>query len=125
FIRSIQNFEEVITDDKYLLFKFFLHISEKEQKKRIKKAKKDGKNWIITKSDLKEAKHYREIRAYYEEFIELTHTPKAPWEIVPAVDKYFARIHVMEKLIEALEKRLRFNSAEMLIKLKEKGSSEL
>ncbi|MCX8000130.1 MAG: hypothetical protein N3A69_14450 [Leptospiraceae bacterium] len=125
FIRSIQNFEEVLTDDRYLLFKFFLHISEKEQKKRIKKARKEEKSWVITKSDLKEAKHYKEIRAYYEEFIELTHTPKAPWEIVPAKDKYFARIHVMEKLIEALEEKLGFNSAEMLVKLKEKGNKEI
>jgi polyphosphate kinase 2 (PPK2 family) len=102
-----------------------LHISEKEQKKRIKKAKKEGKAWVITKADLKEAKHYKEIRSYYEEFIELTHTPKTPWEIVPAKDKYFSRIHVMEKLIEALEKKLHFNSAEMLIKLKEQGSKEI
>ena len=125
YIRSIQNFEEVITDDKYLLFKFFLHISEKEQKRRIKKARKEGKTWVISKSDLKEAKHYKEIRSYYEEFIELTHTPKTPWVIVSAKDKYFARIHVMEKLIESLEKRLQFNSAEMLLKIKEKGPKEI
>lgn len=125
YVRSIQNFEQVLTDDRYLLFKFFLHISEKEQKHRIKKAKKEGKNWIITKSDLREAKHYKEIRSYYEELLELTHSPKAPWKIVPAKDKYFARIHVMETLIESLEKKLQFDSADMLLKLKEKGTKEI
>jgi AMP-polyphosphate phosphotransferase len=124
-IRSIQNFEDMITDDKYMLFKFFLHISSKEQKKRFKKAKKEGKMWVISDADLKEAKHYKEIRSYYEELIELTHTPDTPWEIIAAKDKYFARIHVMEKLIEALEEKLQFNSAEMLIQLKEKTSREI
>jgi len=125
YIRSIQNFEEMLTDDKYLLFKFFLHISKEEQKKRFKKAKKENKIWVISKSDLREAKYYEEIRSYYEEFIELTNTPKTPWNIIAAKDKYFTRIHVMEKLIEELEERLKFNSAEMLMKLKENSPTEI
>jgi polyphosphate kinase 2 (PPK2 family) len=124
-VRSIQNFEELICQDRYLLFKFFLDISSKEQKKRFEKAKKEGKDWVISKEDLEEAKYYKSFRKYYEELIGLTNTPATTWDIIPAKDKYFCRLHIMEKLIERLESNLQFDSQEMLSRLKEKEPKEI
>ncbi|MCB1178548.1 MAG: hypothetical protein KDK36_13260 [Leptospiraceae bacterium] len=124
-VRSFQNFEELVCDDKYLLFKFFLNISSKEQKKRFNKAKKEGKDWVISKDDIIESENYKKFNNYYEELIELTNTPKTTWDIIPAKDKYFCRIHIMEKLIERLEANLGFDSLSMLKQLKEKEPKEI
>lgn len=122
---SILNFEEMITSDKYIIYKYFLNISEKEQKKRLKKAKDEGNKWMVSDTDWFQLKHHDEFKKLYEEFLNRTSTPTAPWNIVPAKDKYFTRMYIMESLIANLEEKLKMDSKEMLNVLKstEKGQA--
>jgi polyphosphate kinase 2 (PPK2 family) len=124
-INSILQFEEMISKEKYIIFKFFLNISPKEQKKRFKKAQDEGKNWMVSSMDAMESKNYSEIKCLYEDMLSPSNLPVSPWVIVPSKDKYFTRIHVMESIIEKLENRLSFDSNGMLSELKNKESKEL
>lgn len=116
--KSILNFEETLYNDRYIILKYFLNISAKEQKKRFKKASEEGKKWMVSESDWKQLKHYSSYERLYEEYLNKTDTQICPWNIVSAKNKYFCRIFVMESVIRNLEEKLKLDSKQMLLVLK-------
>lgn len=100
-------FERMLTDDGTVMLKFWLHISEKEQKKRFK-AMEESKydRWRVTKQDWKAHKQYPKYLAAAEEMLERTGTAYAPWAVVEATDKYYRRVRIFKVVIDALQTAL-------------------
>ena len=105
--RDIAEFERMLADDETAILKFFFHISKKEQKKRFETVAADAlQAWRVTDADWARHKKYNEYLAASEEMLEVTDTEFAPWTIVEATSKWYARRKVFETIIAALEKRL-------------------
>ncbi len=84
--------------------KFFLHLSKEEQKRRfLARLDTPDKNWKFSASDIAERGFWDDYQDAYEEAIAATATPEAPWFVVPADHKWFARLVVVEAIIAALE----------------------
>ena len=93
--KQIRRFEKNLADNGMIILKFFLHVSKKEQKKRFMERIEDpGKNWKFSLSDLKERAFWDEYQKAYGEAISATSTKRAPWFIIPADDKWFARLAI-------------------------------
>jgi len=104
---DIRDFEKQLADDGVILVKFWLHIGEKEQARRLKKLLKDKLTaWQVTDEDAAQHKNYKKYLAAVEEMLARTEAPHAPWVIVEATDRYYTRLKVFETLIGALERRL-------------------
>ena len=87
-----------------MVLKFFLHLSKKEQKKRFLERLEDPeKNWKFSMSDALERQHWEKYMRAYEDMIRNTSTKHAPWYVVPADHKWFARLVVAEATIDAME----------------------
>ncbi len=109
--RDIQDFERVLADDGTTILKFFLHISKKEQKKRLKAQEQDPfEAWRVTPQDWTRHKQYYEYLKAAEEMMEQTDSEFAPWIIVEATSGSFARKKVFDTIIAAMEKRLGANA---------------
>ena len=102
---QIRNFEHHITQNGIMVFKFFLHLSKEEQRRRLlRRLEKENKNWKFEPSDLTERKMWDEYIKYYEEAINTTSLPQAPWYIIPADDKKLARCLVAKIIYEEMVK---------------------
>ena len=102
---QIKNFEEHILDNGTLVLKFFLHVSKKEQKKRlIERIENNTKNWKFSSADLKERALWKEYQSAYEDMLSNTSTKKAPWFVIPADDKWFTRLCIASIICNEFEK---------------------
>lgn len=102
---QINNFEKHVADNGTIIFKFFLNLSKKEQKKRLlRRLNKQEKNWKFSPGDLKERKLWDKYLSCYEDAINRTSKPHAPWYTIPADDKPTARYIVAKILLETLKK---------------------
>ena len=87
-----------------VLNKFFLHISKEEQRQRLlARLEEPDKRWKFSMSDIAERRLWGKYMAAYEDLIQATSRPEAPWYVVPADSKPFARLVVAAALIETLE----------------------
>jgi PPK2 family polyphosphate:nucleotide phosphotransferase len=101
--RDIRHFEDYLSRNGTLIRKFFLHVSKKEQEKRFReRLDKPEKNWKFSAADLGEREHWKEYQKYYEEMIQKTATPSAPWYVIPADNKWFTRIVVAAAIVDGL-----------------------
>ena len=101
---DINAHERYLTGNGYVIRKFFLHISKEEQTKRLQKRIDDPeKNWKFSLGDLHEQARWPEYMKAYENAIRQTATPHAPWIVVPANQKWFARLVVATAVVDALE----------------------
>ncbi len=101
---DIRAFERYFARQGYVIRKFFLHISQKEQLKRLRKRLDEPeKNWKFNLGDLKERACWNDYMAAYQDLIRNTATPEAPWVVVPANKKWFARIVVAATIVDALD----------------------
>ena len=99
----INNFEKHLAQNGTLVFKFFLNLSKEEQKNRLlRRLDKKNKNWKFSAGDLKERKHWDDYQRCYEDAINRTSKPHAPWFVVPADNKPAARLMVANTLWNAL-----------------------
>ena len=90
---QINRFEQNIAEDGTVILKFFLHLSRKEQKKRfLERIDNPEKHWKFSLGDLKERERWNDYQSAYEEAISATSTEQAPWFIIPADDKWYARL---------------------------------
>jgi len=106
--RDIVDFERALADDGYVITKFFLHISKKEQKRRFKKLEKDPlKSWHVQPEDWEHHKQYNQYLVAIEEMLEHTYTEWGPWTIVEATDRRWARIKIFQTIIRHLEEALK------------------
>jgi polyphosphate kinase 2 (PPK2 family) len=102
--REIDDFEGMLADDGMIIVKLFLHISEEEQLKRFERRREDPlKAWKLTDEDWRNRAKRPAYEAALEETFERTDTERAPWRIVPADSKRYARVYVMRQVIEAIE----------------------
>jgi len=101
--REINEWEEHLTENGIRLVKIFLNLSRGEQRKRLLARIDDPeKNWKFSAADLVERGHWDEYQHAYSEAITHTSTEQAPWHIVPADHKWFARVAVSAVIVDAL-----------------------
>jgi PPK2 family polyphosphate:nucleotide phosphotransferase len=102
--QDIRGIERYLARNGMAILKFFLHVSKEEQKKRfLERIEEPEKNWKFSWSDVKEREHWDDYMAAYEDMIRNTATKAAPWYVVPADNKWFARIVVAAAIIDALD----------------------
>lgn len=101
---AINEFEDRLTDAGTKVLKVMLHISRDEQQKRLL-ARLDNpeKHWKYSTGDLKQRAFWEDYMAAYQAAFDVTSSDLAPWYVVPANKKWYARIAVQELLVEALE----------------------
>lgn len=106
-IESIQKFERTLVDNGYIVIKFFLHISKKEQEKRMKQLLKDkNTSWRVDDDDKWQNKHYEKCLDVYEDYINQTNPSYAPWYVVDATNKKISQLQVLEILMSYLDNRI-------------------
>jgi len=105
---EINTFERMLADDGMVFVKLWMHISDSKQLKRFTKREGDPlKAWKLTDEDWRNREKRPAYEEAVEEMLERTDTDWAPWTVVPAENKRYARVFVMERVIEALERALR------------------
>jgi PPK2 family polyphosphate:nucleotide phosphotransferase len=111
--RSIVDLEKHLHRNGTLVLKFFLHLSKEEQRKRfLQRIDEPGKNWKFSQADVVERKFWDQYMSAYEDCLSATSTKGTPWHVVPADDKYNARIIISRIVIDAL-RRLKMSYPEM------------
>ncbi|WP_426483495.1 polyphosphate kinase 2 family protein [Flavobacterium sp. 2] len=102
--QDIRNFEKYLNRNGTVVIKFFLNLSKEEQKKRfIERVDNPDKNWKFSAADAKERGYWNDYMFAYEELIKNTSTKKSPWYVIPADNKYYARIAIASAIIHALD----------------------
>jgi PPK2 family polyphosphate:nucleotide phosphotransferase len=103
--KQIRRFENNLTENGMIVLKFFLHVSKKEQKKRfIERIDDPTKIWKFSLADLKERALWDEYQKAYEEALSATSTDAAPWFVIPADDKWYARLAIAAVIYRQFEK---------------------
>ncbi|HXJ99188.1 MAG TPA: PPK2 family polyphosphate kinase [Gelidibacter sp.] len=101
---DIDSFEEHISKNGTLIYKFFLNISKKEQKNRLlRRLNREEKNWKFSPDDLKERALWDKYMEAYEELLKKTSKPHAPWYVIPCDDKNTSRYIVARVLYDTLK----------------------
>jgi len=104
---SIRNFEQHLIANGTVILKFFLNVSKEEQKERfLERIEDPSKNWKFSSGDIKERALWNDYMNAYEDAINETSTKDAPWHIIPADKKWFARLAISE-IIEDKMKHLK------------------
>ena len=102
---SIKDFEKHVARNGTKIVKIFLHVSKEEQKKRfLDRIAEQEKNWKFSIGDLKERAVFDQYMKAYEKAISETSKEHAPWFVIPADQKWFARVAAIQIIIETLEK---------------------
>jgi len=102
--KSIRKFERHLARNGVLILKFFLHVSKEEQRQRfLARLDEPGKRWKFNMDDVAERKHWDKYMDAYEDAIRHTSRDEAPWYVVPADNKWFARLVIAEAMIDAIE----------------------
>jgi len=100
---DIRNWEKYLTRNGTVIRKFYLHISKDEQKRRfLSRLEEPEKNWKFQAGDVKERALWDEYQRAYEDMLGATSTTYAPWHIIPADHKWFARLAVADIIIDTL-----------------------
>lgn len=116
---QINNFERHIAENGTIIFKFFLHLSKEEQRQRLlRRLALKRKNWKFSPGDLKERALWDDYQKCYEEAINETSKPHAPWYIIPADNKKAARVILASALLEELKKYQDIQEPELADKIK-------
>jgi PPK2 family polyphosphate:nucleotide phosphotransferase len=101
---EINNFEKHIATNGTIIFKFFLNLSKDEQKNRLlRRLNRPDKQWKFSKDDLKERKLWDKYQDCYEDLLNRSSKPHAPWYNIPADDKPAARYIVAKILYDTLK----------------------
>ena len=104
---EINQFEEQLLEHGIVLVKFWLHITRDEQLRRFHERQKSPfKSWKITEEDWRNRKKWNAYEQAVNDMVERTSTRRAPWTIVEANNKYYARIKVLQAVCERIRKAL-------------------
>jgi PPK2 family polyphosphate:nucleotide phosphotransferase len=106
-----ERFEDIAAVERYLahngtvILKFFLNVSKQEQRRRfLDRLEQPAKNWKFSMADISERALWAKYQAAYQEVIRHTSTQLAPWYVVPADHKWFARVVIGSAIVAALDK---------------------
>lgn len=103
--KQINRFEKNLSQNGTVIMKFFLHVSKKEQRKRfLERIDDPAKNWKFSLSDIKERAFWDDYQKAYETALERTSKEYAPWYIIPADDKWYARLAMAFVIYHHFEK---------------------
>jgi len=101
---DINAYEQYLSRNGVVIRKFFLNLSKQEQKRRfLKRLDEPDKNWKLSSADIAERERWPEYMTAYEEMIQHTATPHAPWYVVPADNKWYTRLVVAAAIVHAME----------------------
>jgi PPK2 family polyphosphate:nucleotide phosphotransferase len=111
---DISGFERYLARNGTVILKFFLNVSKQEQRKRfLDRLDEPAKNWKFSMADISERALWNKYQAAYQEIIRHTSSVGAPWHVVPADHKWFARVVIGSAIVSALDKLdLRFPRAD-------------
>ncbi len=110
-IDSVKRFERQLTDNGYLVMKFFFHISQKEQQKRLKGLEEDeNTSWRVSENDMWQNMHYEKCLKAYDRYLNDTNVSTSPWYIVDAKSKKWAQLQVLETLVSGIDTALQNRS---------------
>ncbi len=102
---DISAFERYLARNGTIILKFFLNVSKEEQRKRfLDRLEEPAKNWKFSMGDITERALWTRYQAVYQEIVRHTSTAMAPWHVVPADHKWFARVVIGSAIVSALEK---------------------
>ena len=106
-----ERFEDIAAMERYLarngtvILKFFLNVSREEQRARfLDRLEQPAKNWKFSVADISERAKWAKYQAAYQEVIRHTSTRQAPWHVVPADHKWFARVVIGSTIVAALDR---------------------
>jgi PPK2 family polyphosphate:nucleotide phosphotransferase len=98
-------FESYLARNGYLILKFFLHVSRKEQKQRfLERLDTPDKHWKFSAADVGERRHWDDYQSAYEDMIRNTAARHAPWYVVPADNKWYTRMVVAAAIVDAMDR---------------------
>jgi AMP-polyphosphate phosphotransferase len=101
---EIVAFEQTLADEGMIMIKFWLHLSSQEQLKRFKAREVDPlKAWKLTEEDWRNRAKRKQYELAVEDMLAKTSQPAAPWTLVEAEDKRWARVKVVESVVAAIE----------------------
>jgi PPK2 family polyphosphate:nucleotide phosphotransferase len=104
-LEDIAAYERYLARNGYVILKFFLNVSRKEQKRRfLERLDEPEKHWKFSSADVRERAHWKAYMSAYEEAIRATASEHAPWYVVPADNKWFTRLVVAAAIVESLER---------------------
>lgn len=102
--QHIVNFEKSLSDEGTTILKFFLNISQEEQKKRfMERIDKKSKQWKFNPADIEERKYWDRYMSAFEDAINKTSTQYAPWFVIPANRNWYRDLIVSRIIVGALE----------------------
>ncbi len=105
--REINEFEDILTGFGYIVIKFWLHIDRDEQLSRFKSREEISyKKWKITPEDWRNRDKWYQYEEAIDEMLQKTSTTYSPWTIIEANDKYYARVKVLETIVNAVQENL-------------------
>jgi PPK2 family polyphosphate:nucleotide phosphotransferase len=120
--KEINHFEKLLADNSTIILKFFLHISNDEQKQRLLAREQDqDKAWKLSASDWKERAYWNNYQEAYEDVLSKCSTDEAPWYIVPANHKWYRNLAIAHTLVHTMRKY----KDEWQADLEERGRQEL
>ena len=91
--REINDWERYLTDQGYRFVKLFLNLSREEQRRRfLSRIDEPDKNWKFSSADAREREHWDDYQKAFADVLSKTSTSWAPWYVIPADDKPFARV---------------------------------
>ncbi|MBX3096091.1 MAG: hypothetical protein KF812_04450 [Fimbriimonadaceae bacterium] len=101
---QINQWESLLTCDRTIMLKFFLHISKEEQEERLLEREQEvEKAWKLSVGDWKERERWDDYQSAYEAVIQQCSPKNAPWSVVPADQKWYRDYVVVKSIVEALE----------------------
>jgi polyphosphate:AMP phosphotransferase len=104
---DISSFERQLSQDGYIIMKFFLHIGKKEQKKRLRKLDRDASSaWRVSEREWRDNERYDDTVRLIDEVIQSTDKSYAPWTLVESHDKRYAAVKILSAVVKGLEKGL-------------------
>jgi PPK2 family polyphosphate:nucleotide phosphotransferase len=104
-LEEINNFEKYLVNNGIIVLKCFLNVSTEVQKKRfLNRVDLADKNWKFSASDIQERQYWDQYMDAYQDVINTTSTPWAPWYIIPADHKWFTRLAVVSVIHQTLNR---------------------
>lgn len=101
---DIREYESYLSQNGFIIVKFFLHVSKEEQKNRfLARIDTPAKNWKFSAADIRERQYWDRYQSAYERAINETATKENPWYVIPADDKWYSRLIVSDILTKRIQ----------------------
>lgn len=101
--REVVELERWLTDSGFVLIKLWLQVGQEEQVERFHKRASDPlRAWKLTPDDWRTNEMYEHYMQHADAMFKATHTPNAPWQLIPGNDKLYARVAVLESVVSAI-----------------------